>query len=303
MQPALRRSWGAIARGSILTLFAVVTFSVVARVVHEELSKHISSVAPSSQIGTAAAAVPSPFVYDFKDSGILHESASTDESSSPYWWLDSGGKLLVEDGIGKTLQGLQPASEKWRIRYALANAEDTDDGTHPQNLFRLITRSSWENVRTEASFKISGDNFTKSSNRNESNGLLLMSRYKDSDNLYYAGIRVDGHAVIKKKYDGVYYTMAEKQIFSGEYENGDDKNLLPHNEWIHVRTETVTVGKRVAIKLFMRRNDEQKWMHILSATDDGEEYEKTPSIAGALPLGIRTDFMDVEIDDFRAEKI
>jgi hypothetical protein len=293
---ATHLAWRAIARSFFYTLLVVIAFAAIARVVHES---PMLAIQQKSQTGTAAAAVPSPFVYEFESDGILHEEASSDESSSPYWWVSSGGKLLVGDGVGKTMQGEAKIGEAWRARYARSSSEDTGSGKYPQNLFRLLTRSDWDNVRTEISFRAVRDNATNSPNRNESNGLLLMSRYQNSDNLYYAGLRVDGHAVIKKKSGGTYYTMAEEQVIDGAYKRGD--NLLPKNEWITLRVETKTENDTVRITLF-RKDESGEWERLVSAVDRGQ-FASTPPITGSFPLGIRTDFMDVEFDDFRAEKI
>lgn len=291
---ATRLAWRAIARSFFYTLIAVVVFALLARAAHES---PLFTVQQISHVGTAAAAVPSPFVYEFKDAGILHESASSDTSSSPYWWVDSGGKLLVENGVGKTMQG-EAIDDMWQTRYERSSSEDTDEGKYPQNLFRILTRSKWDNVRSEISFRIIRDNDTATPNRNESNGVLFMSRYKDGDNLYYAGLRVDGRAVIKKKYDGLYYTLAEDQIFPGTYTQG--KSLLPR-EWITIRMETKTENDTVRITL-SQKNASGEWKELASAVDRGQ-YDETPPITGSFPLGIRTDFMDVEFDDFRAEKL
>lgn len=310
-------SWSALLRSVFLALLATSVFALGARVLFYGIPHDVAALFSSqSQVASIAAAVPSPFSYDFKVRGTLLEAGAPDESSSPYWWLDSGAKMMIEDDVGKTVQGALPALDRWRIRYSLSSGTDTENGYAPQNLFRLLTRSKWNNVRIESSFRIVRDNFTESQNRNASNGLLLMSHYKDGDNLYYAGIRVDGHAVIKKKINGTYYTMAEKQIFPGEYVRENDINLLPHNEWIGLRSETKTDAKgAVTVALFMKRKDETAWTQLLTATDpprlasssgeagDGEKYASTTPITGDYPVGIRTDFMDVEFDNFKAEKI
>ena len=236
----------------------------------------------------------SSFTYSFHVGGILNEADNYQDSGSPYWWLDSGGRLIIEDGVGKTIQGRLNTADRWRIRYALTSADDTDNGYYPQNLFRLLTKSEWENAAVEARFHVVRDNETMSPNRNESNGLLLMSHYKDGDNLYYAGVRVDGHAVIKKKLNGTYITLAEKPVFDGEY-NGMN-NLIPR-EWIALKSETRTVDDAVEIRLFMKREGETEWTELLSVRDTSNP------ILGPGHLGIRTDFMDVEFDDFRAEAI
>lgn len=233
-----------------------------------------------------------PFTYSFHVDGTLEESSDFSTSGSDYWWLDSGGRLLIEDGVGKTIQGTLPRDDTWRERYAESSSEDTDTGRHPQNLFRLLTQREWENVAVSVRFRITNDNDSKSDNRNESNGLLLMSRYRDGDNLYYAGVRVDGHAVIKKKEGGVYTTLAESPIYPGAY---DGTNLLPQDEWIALKSEVVTRGDQVEI-ILSRKNGET-WQPILQAIDTDSP------VLGNGHAGIRTDFMDVEFDDFRAETI
>jgi len=162
----------------------------------------------------------------------------------------------------------------------------------------MISRSVWDDARVESSFRITGDNFVDSPNRNESNGTLLLTRYRDENNFYYAGLRVDGHAVIKKKYEGTYRTLAEEQIVPGDYKNGQKKNLLPHNEWITLRLDTTTQNGITSLTLFIK--EDEAWKKVLSATDG--LTDDSPSITSGF-VGLRTDFMDVEFDDFRVETI
>lgn len=292
-----------VARSIFFMAATSLFFALGARLIFFGFPPSITALISNREQAAAAASVMSPFLYEFRVDGTLEESGASDESTSPYWWLDSGGRLVLEDGRGKTLSGSLPALDRWRVRYALSSAGDTANGAQPQNLFRLLTRSDWENVRAEMSFRIRADNFLDSPNRNESNGLFLMSRYEDGDNLYYAGIRVDGTAVIKKKYKGAYYTLAQEKVFDGNYSRGAQVNLLPHDEWITLRSETETISEMaVTIKLFLKREDADDWQLLISATDRGDN-DSTPPISGAHPLGIRTDFMEVEFDDFRAENI
>lgn len=267
---------------------------------------------PSANSGSGAglpAVIASPFVYSFNAAGVLNEADSMQNSTSPYWWLNSGGELILQSGIGETMQGEAPLLNRWRILYALSNPLDTDGGTHPQNLFRLVSKSVWNNVSEEAHFFIVKDNFSTSPNRNQSNGLLLMSRYTgDGQTLYYAGVRVDGTAVIKKKIKGVYYTLAQKQIFPGTYAitagTSTSQNLLPHGTWIGLKSETVTGSDgHVTVTLYMQ-NQNGTWVRILSAVDDGgTSVGHTTPIIGAQYSGVRTDFMDVELSNFRAQNI
>ncbi len=279
---------------------------VAALVVLGALAALISSVsrpwgAEDSKDVVAAAAVSSPFMYSFNDQTVLNEAGSEAETTSPYWWLDSGGELWMKDGVGMTMQGDASNSNQWYTEYADTNAEDTDNGLHPQNIFRLVSRSKWQDVSQEASFKIVKDNFSKSPNHNASNGLLFFSRYQGSDTLYYSGIRVDGTAVIKKKYKGTYYTMAQKKVFPGTYD-GDvaDKNLLPHNEWISMRTDIKTnPDGTVALNLLVKKEKDTNWTLLLSTFDDGVAFDNTPAITDPGAEGIRTDFMDVQFKDYR----
>lgn len=244
-----------------------------------------------------------PFTYSFAVAGVLHESGNEYETTSPYWWLNSGGTLLLADSTGSTIQGSLDTFDRWRIRYSLSNPTDTDDGYHPQNLFRLISRSEWQNPRSEAEFYIAASNQSRSPNRNESNGILFMSRYQNDDTLYYAGVRVDGHAVIKKKYHGTYYTMAEMPIFPGTYDRAQETNLLPQKTWFALRMETTTTIDGVSITVLMRDGDSDAWIPLLSATDDGKTYHGTPAITERGRVGIRTDFMDVRFHSIRIEEL
>lgn len=258
--------------------------------------------------------VPLPFVYSFNTAGTLYEAGSAYESTSPYWYLNSGGKLVFTGSTGETVQGTLAANDPTRLMYAASNPTDTDNGYHPQNLFRLVTQSNVSgNASQEARFYISGDELSKSSNRNQSNGLLLFSRYQaGGQTLYYAGIRVDGTAVIKKKIQessgafGNYYTMAQKQIFAGTYNasapvvaTGTSANLLPHHEWIGLKeTTTTNADGSVTITLFMQRAGQTTWTELLQAMDSGQ-YDKTAPITTAGKGGIRTDFMDAGFKNYR----
>lgn len=244
------------------------------------------------------------FWYVFNVDGTLEETGAPEESASQYWWLNSGGRFIISNLMGETMEGAASPADPWYQEYARTNPIDTDGGTHPQNLFRLVTRSSWPSASVRAFFYIAADNFSRSSNRNESNGLLLMSRYQDQgQTLYYAGLRVDGTAVIKKKYKGTYYTMAQKAVFPGTYRGTqDDINLIPHAEWISLKTDTVNEGGRVVVTLFMRRAGEKDWTQILTATDAGD-YGNTPPLLAPGRIGIRTDFMDVRFRAFVIEPL
>ena len=243
------------------------------------------------------------FGYKFSTDGILKESGSMQESSSPYWWLNSGAYLLIKNGRGYTVQSDLPDTDLFNILYNRNNATDTDQGFHPQNIFRLVTKDSgWQNLEQEVYFKIIRNNFSLSPNRNQSNGLLLFNRYVDGDNLYYTGVRVDGAAIIKKKQGGVYYTLDYKpEVYPGVYNSSSNPNLLPTDRWIGLRSRLENVdGGKVRIRLYLDRNWNDRWELIAEAYDNGKYG--TP-ISGAGSAGIRTDFMDVMFDGYHIRNL
>lgn len=240
----------------------------------------------------------SPFHYTFNDDGILRESGEIEESSSQYFWLNSGGELRISNGTGKTLHGALPRNSGWRTAYNLSNPIDTDEGYHPQNIFRLLTRSKWENFQQEIYFKVNGINLSESSQRDISNGVLLLSRYQDEGSVYYAGIRVDGHAIIKKKVDGKYYTLAEKPFYKGIYNRDTKPNLIPKEKWIGLRSVIDTgMDGTVNIQLFIDKDKTGEWTLVVEAVDDDKFHGIAP-ITNEGYAGIRSDFMDVEFDNY-----
>jgi hypothetical protein len=256
------------------------------------------------QLAAVAAVVGSTFSYSFNVKGILDEVGRMDDSSSPYWWLNSGGRFYIASSTGKTVYGELSQFSKWRIAYAAANATDTDNGYHPQNIFRLVTRSKWQNFSQEVSFQNAKLNMSTSTNRNASNGILLFNRYQDGNNLYYTGVRVDGAIVIKKKINGTYYTLAYKQFYTNgtPYSRDTNPNLIPSQKWIGLKSEVRTnLDNTVSIKVFIDRDKIGSWVLVAEATDDGKTYGGS-AILNEGYAGIRTDFMDVEFDDYKVVK-
>ena len=123
-----------------------------------------------------------------------------------------------------------------------------------------------------------------------------MNRYQNGNNLYYAGIRVDGNAIIKKKLNGKYYTLASSKIFPGTYNRISNPNLLPKNKWIGLKTEVTNVNGKVNIKLYVDEGRTGNWVLVLDKTDSGGRFGTPITSAGY--GGIRTDFMDVEFEEF-----
>jgi hypothetical protein len=251
-----------------------------------------------------AESVGDVFHYSFNVDGTLSEAPDMYASRSPYWWLNSGGMMKIDANIGRTIQGNLPAGDRWRKLYASSNPRDTDGGYHPQNIFRLVTRSDWEHPRQEVYMKVNADNLSGSTNRNESNGLLLFSNYRDGDNLYYLGIRVDGTAVIKKKMNGTYHVLTQVPLFAPgyTYNRVTHPNYIPKGIWIGLRSEMDTMSDgKVQLQLFTDVGRTGTWKLVAIAVDDGVTYGSV--IAGKAHLGIRTDFMDVEFSDYKVEEM
>jgi len=192
-------------------------------------------------------------------------------------------------------------NDRWRVLYSSSNPVDTDDGYHPQNIFRFVTEGLWRDVQQTAHFRIQTLNMSSSPNRNASNGVLFFHRYQDGMNLYYAGVRVDGAAVIKKKIGGTYYTMAYRSgVYpGGAYSATTNPNLLPSGRWIGLRTVVENVAAGVSIRVELDDpNLGAGWTPIVEAEDSGQ-YGGAPITAPG-HAGIRTDFMDVEFDGYEA---
>lgn len=257
----------------------------------------------SNPILTSYSFAPSEtLLYTFNTAGMLEETRLIYESPSPYWWLNSGGLLLMREGMGATQHGPLEEGSQWQQIYSNTNPLDTENGYFPQNIFRLLTRGVAENKRQEIRFSIDAVHLTSTPNRGGWSGIFLINRYRDDDNLYYAGIRMDGYAVIKKKYDGVYYTMAYAKLFSPEVSYNKDaiSNLLPDNRWMRIRSDITTQQNgSVIISLWLDETDNGAYTRILEATDAPGAHQETDALYGAGHGGIRTDYMDISFDEYR----
>jgi hypothetical protein len=70
-----------------------------------------------------------------------------------------------------------------------------------------------------------------------------------------------------------------------------------------MRTETKTnANGTVSISLYSDVGNTGSWKLVASATDDGTSYGGSPITASGSG-GIRTDFMDVQFDNFRIENL
>ncbi|MBI2010997.1 MAG: hypothetical protein HYS89_02080 [Candidatus Colwellbacteria bacterium] len=247
------------------------------------------------------------YVYPGKESEskLLEETGNQAMSQNSDWWLNSGGLIFWNGESGRTIQGALSIFDKWRQIYQRTNSLDTDNGEHPQNIFRLVSRNELQSLEQEVYFKINRINLSQSPNRNQSNGVLFFNRYLDGDNLYYVGLRVDGQAVIKKKINGIYYTMAITPVYKDGfgYNRDSNPNLLPENQWIGIRSRILNdESGKVNIELFIDKEGNGNWVSILKAEDNGKYYGGK-AIKNAGRYGIRTDFMDVEFEGYKVASI
>jgi hypothetical protein len=231
-------------------------------------------------------------VFPKNKRGIIEET-DTPGKNDLRLWLDSGALLSFDGESAKTIHGPIPNSSPWKKIYADENPADSDNGEHPQNVFRLVTERRWSNSIQNIEFKVNTYRKSASSNRNDSNGVLLFSRYHDSETLYYAGIRVDGFLVIKKKDHGEYSTLSLiPALFAIKNENA-----IPEKKWIRmqVRTEEGKTYGSVVISVSIDTTGDGVWDTHTSAVD-------TPEIEHPLLQsghnGIRTDFMDAEFRNY-----
>lgn len=263
-------------------------------------------IGSSTAEAVATRSVSSPFVYGFQSDGVLEETGAMADSSSPYWWVNSGGRLIIKNGTGRTIQGELSPLDRWRILYAVSNPVDTDTGLHPQNIFRLVTRSRWEHFAQSVAFRLMKLHVSASLQRDGWSGVLLFNRYLDGDNLYYLGVRHDGNGVIKKKRYGLYHTLAEKRVFpaaDASYERDTNPNFMPGKRWMGLKSVVRTnPDGTVTLQLWIDRQLTGKWELALETVDTNDGADGAP-ILGSGYAGLRTDYADVEFDDYRAERL
>lgn len=253
---------------------------------------------PKISFAVMSKSVTLPFSYDFHVDGTLNETTDQISSWSPYWWVASGGSLIISSGTGKTTSGNLPASNPMNKLYAMKNPVATDLGIHPQNVFQMFLRQQELNPSVQVYVKENKDNLSNPENRHPWNGVSLIGNYSNNSTYYYAGIRSDGGVVIKKRVNGVYQTLAYKKIFSGTYNETTNPNLIPKDTWIGLRMDiSNNAAGNPKLALYLDQGNTGVWQLVAEATDDPSKYG-APIMATGL-VGIQTDFLDAEFDNFK----
>ena len=263
----------------------------------------IGGLATLGARGRVRAALNEPFRYTFSTNGTLREAATKEGSTSPYWWLASGGYLTIENGVGKSVHGALSVADPVRVLAAQKNSYATDNGFHPQNAFRLLTKNaSWDNVRVDALVTLDSTNLFNPDNNHPWNGAHLIARYVDENNYYAAGIRFDGMAVIKKKSSGVFTTLAEAPIWSGVYDPIKSPNLLPHHAPMRLRMSVVNEPDG-SVRITLARDPllSGVWAPIAEALDTGALGGAALRASGS--VGLFSDFLDTTMDDISIESV
>lgn len=282
----------------IIVLLGVGTLSLYSMNISANIGSKIRDTTVNTTGKDDTVAATSPLCDSFPRDLSLEEADRVDTSADPCWWLDSGAVFFIQDGIGQTQMGTLPETSRWVKLYAESDAIDTKFGQYPQNIFRLINKMPAQDFREAVYFNIDSYNAINSPNRNESNGVFLFGRYRNSNDLYYGGIRVDGTVVIKRKLNGIYETLASA-IYdnSSSYDSTSNPNLLPTGQWIGIALEMKnTSGTKIMIQLDADMGD--GWQTVLTTIDDPTKLPDGGLLTFPGNTGIRTDFMDVLFKDY-----
>ncbi|MDP3794918.1 MAG: hypothetical protein Q8R13_03255 [bacterium] len=289
-----------IAIASVLFIAATVTFTGAWILARRSFGGGTAQGATTMQSAPAWLGSDTPEFHDsFSTNAALREAARAEASANSYWWLQSGGMAEFRNGRARTLQETPAPHAEWRRVYAARHPADSDNGRHPQNIFRLVTRSHWQDSAQQIYARIIRYHPSASSNRNGSNGIYLLARYQDAQNFYSAGMRVDGTAAIVKTTDGVSSELARTALFAERaYDRQKNPQLLPKDTWIGLKARTLNRHDGgVTITLAVDIGATGNWTSVLQVVDDGKTFGGPPHAEfGA--AGIRSDFMDAEFDNY-----
>jgi hypothetical protein len=231
-----------------------------------------------------------PWSYNFSTPGTLVETGSMSESSSGIWWVNSGYKMILANGIGQTIHGDLPSTDPGYQLYR--NDISTDYGKRPQSIARYYVRQKFRDIDFSAYFRMDRYILSPAPERNAWNGLCLMLRDSGTgDTLMHAILRVDGDLVLKRKLNGTYTTLQTVKIFPGTWNYSSNPNLIPIGQWIGIKATTANEGSGVRIKICLDIGKTGVWKEYVSFLDSAQP------ILNEGYFGLRTDFSDVSFDD------
>jgi hypothetical protein len=233
------------------------------------------------------------FSYTFNTPGTLYEAASAGESTSPYLWLKRGAELIIGSNVGQTLTGALAANDPWHKTYASLFPTPSDSGAHPQNMFALFSKATMGNGAASIYLKRNADNLANATNRSPYVGESILARYQSDQTYYLASIRADGYAVIKRKANGTYTTLAQAKVFSGTYDPVTNYDLIPKNTWIGLKFDVEDVAGATKLVLSTDVGQTGSWKQVASYTDTSGSR-----ITAAGPVGVQSDYADASLDSF-----
>jgi hypothetical protein len=219
--------------------------------------------------------IGSQFWYDFRVNGVLSEASSVTSSTSAYWWLQNGGRLILTNGVGTSLSSVTPADPfQMLLRKVLLHSSVESYVMKKSDLAPTVVKAGW-------------------------NGISLFSRYVDELNYYFASIRADGYATIRKRKNGLYITLLQKKVLPGTY-SLTGPTLIPTDTWIGLRFSVDGNMGYPRLTLHADFGRTGIWSLLGEVTDDPAKFG--PALEGAGLNGIRSDF-PLHTDDFRLEEL
>ncbi len=142
------------------------------------------------------------------------------------------------------------------------------------------------------------DVFSSATDRHPYNGESIIARYADDNNYYYAGLRADGAAVIKKKTNGIYQTLLLKQVFAGTYSAASNPDLIPLKTWVGLRLAVADNASGVPVlTLSTDVGKTGVWKQVLTVSDDTARFGRALSAGGM--VGVESDHADAQLDNFK----
>ncbi|MCA9308573.1 hypothetical protein KC980_03600 [candidate division WWE3 bacterium] len=210
------------------------------------------------------------------------------------WNIVSGGILNIKKSVLSTNIGeLNTQNPVYKL-YQNKAPIDSDNGKHPQNLFKITTKRSYINSTQKITYKIKKLNLSDSPNRNNTNGIFLLSKYKNEQTYYKAGLRVDGNFIISRTLNGETQILAAKTYFLGDYDRTQTPYLINTSEEDLLKFETIETKDGVMLKLYYRDTPKRDWFTMLEVFDPTDM-----AIVSKGKNGIQTDFMDVEFTNYK----